>query len=73
MIVDRPRPTRGHDTKVSFAYAMSEQNVSANPLPVGIVRQSVETVRYRTHSRWPSNHRLTAKGRKRPSGSFLKA
>jgi hypothetical protein len=39
---------RGHDTKVSFAYARSEQNVSANPLLADFVLQPVKTVRCRT-------------------------
>ena len=41
-------PRRGYNTKVSFAYARSEQNVSANPLRAEIVREPVETTRCRT-------------------------
>jgi len=50
----------GHDTKVSFAYARSEQNVSVNPLRADLVRQAVKTVRCRTLWRWPAYQRLTA-------------
>lgn len=40
-----PQSSRGHYTKVSFAYARSDQNVSVNLSPALIIRQPVKIER----------------------------